>query len=446
MRRLRFRASVLHCEGFALTIAAMNRRPPGPPSRRPSAPRVPKRSREELLAQRPLDPGEPRSIPTLEVRAPTFQPVLYRKRLGQFPERAAPGDLVRLTLSDGAHFGWGLFNPHAEIAVRVLTQRPDPPDTAWWTERLGRAVALRRELLRLDDVTEAYRVVHAEGDGLSGLVVDRYGDVLVVEAFAVGMYQRGEALLDVLAPLCGTQHAVLRTGPLSEEHEGFAADPTGSEGLPNRITVTEFGTKFRVEFAGGHKTGFYCDQRDNRRRFANLCAGKTVLDVCAYTGGFAVQAMRLGNAAEVTGVELDESSVDIAKENARLNQAKVQFVQADAFPYLRDMLRNGRTYDRIVLDPPKLIFSRDDVGEGKRKYFDLNRLALQLVAPGGVLVSCSCSGLLSGDDLFRIVAAAASDIGRTIQVFDKHGAAADHPVAGNCVESEYLKTLWMRVE
>jgi 23S rRNA (cytosine1962-C5)-methyltransferase len=424
----------------------MNRRPERPPSRRPSVPRVPKRSREELLAQRALDVGDSSAIPMIEVRSPTFHPYLFRKRLGQFPERAMPGDLVRLTLSDGGHFGWGLFNPHAEIAVRVLTNHSDPPDTAWWTQRLNLAVALRTELLRLDDVTEAYRVVHAEGDGLSGLVVDRFGEVLVVEAFSVGMYQRAEALLDILNPLCGTQHAVLRTGPLSGEHEGFTAEPTGSEALPNRITVTEFGTRFRIEFAGGHKTGFYCDQRDNRRRFAELCEGRTVLDVCAYTGGFSVQAKRHGNAAEVTGVELDESSVDIAKENARLNQAKVQFVQADAFPYLRDMLRNGRSFDRIVLDPPKLIFSREDIGEGKRKYFDLNRLALQLVSPGGVLLSCSCSGLLSGDDLFRIIAAAASDVGRRIQVFAHQGAAADHPVAGNCAESEYLKTMWVRVE
>jgi len=424
----------------------MKRRPAVPPSRRPSAPRVPKRSREELLAQRPLDVADPAAIPTIEVRAPTFHPYLFRKRLGQFPERAAPGDLVRLTLSDGHHFGWGLFNPHAEIAVRVLTNRPDPPDTPWWAEQLERAVTLRRELLRLDAATDAYRILHAEGDGLSGLVVDRFGDVLVVEAFALGMYQRAEALLDLLSPLCGTQHGVLRTSPLSEMHEGFAADPTGSESLPNRITVTEFGTQFRIDFAGGHKTGFYCDQRDNRRRFAELCRGKSVLDVCAYTGGFAVQAKRLGEAAEVTGVELDEASVAIAKENARLNRAKVQFVQADAFPYLRDMLRNGRTYDRLVLDPPKLIFSRDDIAEGKRKYFDLNRLALQLVAPGGVLLSCSCSGLLGGDELFRLIAAAASDVGRRIQVFARHGAAPDHPVAGNCPESEYLKTVWLRVE
>ncbi|HUQ68111.1 MAG TPA: class I SAM-dependent rRNA methyltransferase [Planctomycetaceae bacterium] len=426
----------------------MNRRPPGPPSRRPSAPRVPKRSREELLAQRPLDLGDPGRIPTVEVRAPTFHPFLYRKRLGQFPERAAPGDVVRLTLTDGSHFGWGLFNPHAEIAVRTLTNAIEPPDAAWWASRLSRAVGLRREILRLDDGSDAYRIIHAEGDSLSGLVVDKLGDVLVVEAFALGMFQRAEALLDILNPLCGTQHAVLRTAPLSDEHEGFTADPTGSEALPNRTTVTEFGTQFRVEFAGGHKTGFYCDQRDNRRRFAALCGGKTVLDVCAYTGGFAVQAKRLGEAAEVTGVELDEATVGIAKENARLNKAKVQFVQGDAFPYLRDMLRNGRTYDRIVLDPPKLIFSRDDadISEGKRKYFDLNRLALQLVSPGGVLLSCSCSGLLSSDELFRILAAAASDVRRKIQVFAHHGAAADHPVAGNCPESEYLKTIWLRVE
>lgn len=413
---------------------------------RKPTPRVPKRPLAELLKQRPLADGSD-SAPDIEVRAPTPHPFLFRKRLGQFPPHAAPGDLVRLRFANGDVFGWGLFNPHAEIAVRMLRSGAEPPDEAWWRSRLKIAVSLRRELLKLDAVTDAYRVVYAEGDGLSGLIVDRFADVLVVEAFALGMYQRAEALLDVLGPLCGTQHGVLRAGPMSDLHEGFTADATGSEQIPAKIVVQEFDTKFRIDFTGGQKTGFYCDQRDNRRRFAEFCAGQSVLDVCSYTGGFAIQAGRLGHAKVITGVELDESAVQLAKENARLNQLRnVQFVQADAFAFVRDMLRNGRKYGAVVLDPPKLIRTRDEESEGRRKYFDLNRLALQVVEPGGLLLTCSCSGLLDVVELTRMVSAAAHDVNRRVQILAKGGAAGDHPISPICPETEYLKTLWLRVE
>jgi 23S rRNA (cytosine1962-C5)-methyltransferase len=289
-------------------------------------------------------------------------------------------------------------------------------------------------------------VIHAEGDGLSGLIVDKFGDVLVVEAFSLGMYQRAEALLDLLSPLCGTVHGVLRCAPLSEEHEGFATDPIGSEDVPPKVTITEFGTRFKIDFTEGHKTGFYCDQRENRQRLAGMVAGKSVLDVCSYTGGFALQAKVLGHAAEVTGVELDEAACELARENARLNKAKIQFVQGDGFPYLRDMHRNGRLYDVLVLDPPKLIRHRDEEEEGKTKYFDFNRLALKLVAPGGLYLTCSCSGLLDAATFTQLVTAAANAEQRRIQIFSRAGAASDHPVGGNCPESEYLKTLWIRVE
>ncbi len=423
----------------------MNRRPP-PPSRRPSSPRVSKRPRAELLEQRPLDVPENGVISVVEVRAPTFHPFLFRRRLGEFPGRAAPGDIVRLESSGREHLGWGLFNPHAEIAVRTLTPQREMPQSAWWQERIASAVALRRDLLKLDAVSDAYRIIHAEGDGLSGLVVDKFGEVLVLEAFSLGMYQRAEALLDLMNPLCGTNHAVLRCAPMSEEHEGFTAEPIGSESVPPKTTIQEFGTQFKIDFAGGHKTGFYCDQRDNRKQLAELSAGKSVLDVCSYTGGFAIQAKVLGNAAEVTAVELDEAACELAKENARINKAKVQFVQGDGFPYLRDMHRNGRKYDVIVLDPPKLIRHRDEIEEAKTKYFDFNRLAIKLVAPGGVFLTCSCSGMLEVGEFTQLVTAAANAEQRRIQIFARSGAAADHPIAGNCPESEYLKTLWVRVE
>ena len=419
------------------------RRPFPRDSAAPPEPRLP--YAPEVLRQRELCPQEEADIPDMEVRAPTPHPFLFRRRLGQYPQHSRPGDVLRLTTSTGQPIGYGLFNPRAEIAVRQLTNGLEMPGEAWWQRKLSNAVDLRRKLLKLDEVTNAYRVVHAEGDGLSGLVVDRFNDVLVVEAFALGMYQRAEAILDLLTPLCGTEHGVLRPGPATEEHEGFTADPVGSDNLPSRTTIQEFGTRFRVDFTAGHKTGFYCDQRDNRRDFAKLVAGKSVLDLCCYTGGFAIQAKVLGKAAEVTAVDVDESAVQLAKDNANLNQVRINFAQSDAFAYLRDMQRNGKQYDAIVLDPPKLIRSREEEDEGKHKYFDLNRLAMTLVKPGGVLLTCSCSGMLDMAEFLRIVSTA-PEYGRRATIFHRTAAAGDHPVSTNCPESDYLKTVWLRME
>jgi 23S rRNA (cytosine1962-C5)-methyltransferase len=259
------------------------------------------------------------------------------------------------------------------------------------------------------------------------------------------MYQRAEAVLDLLTPLCETEHGLLRSAPQSEEHEGFSADAIGSERVPTKVTIQEFGTQFRIDFAGGQKTGFYCDQRENRRRVAQLCGGKRVLDLCSYTGGFAIQAQTLGDSGETTAVELDESAVEMARVNARLNHAKIRFVQADAFAYAKDMLRNGERYDVIILDPPKLIRNREENHPGRRKYFDLNRLAMQLLAPEGLILTCSCSGLLPREEFVRLVCAATPP-DRRAQILEQGGAAADHPIAVGCPESEYLKTLLVRME
>ena len=163
-----------------------------------------------------------------------WHPFLYRKQLGEFDAIARPGDLVELISAAGFTQGFGLFNPRAEMTVRLLRQGVHRPDEAWWHDRLASALELRRGLLQLDSVTDAYRVVHAEADGLPGLIVDRFGDVLVAECFSLGMYQRAEAILSMLEPLCGTRHGVMRAAPASQDHEGFSAEPTGSEGLPPR--------------------------------------------------------------------------------------------------------------------------------------------------------------------------------------------------------------------
>jgi 23S rRNA (cytosine1962-C5)-methyltransferase len=331
------------------------------------------------------------------------------------------------------------------------------PDEDFWQNLLQRAVSLRRGLLRLDDVTNAYRVIHAEADGISGLVVDRYADTLSAEAFSLGMFQRAGRILELLHPLCGTHHVLIRPSPKMLAQEGAAPQSIASPALPTQVVVSEFDTRFRVRFPGGHKTGFFCDQRENRRKLAELCRDRSVLDLCCYTGGFAIQAKRLGQAAEVIGVDLDEEPLQIARENANLNQLRVQFVQADAFAYMRDMLRNGRRFDTVVLDPPKLINSRAQMDEGTRKLFDLNRLAMQLVSPGGLLLSCTCAGLLQESDFVKMLYAASRQAGpplpdgssrhaaREMQILDRTGAAADHPVAPGCPETEYLSAVWMRL-
>lgn len=392
------------------------------------------------------------------LRSVRRHPLLFRKLIGRVDDSARPGDVVAVHTPQGALLGYGLYNPRAEMTVRMLTVGASLPDRAFWRHSLEQAVALRRDLLQLDQVSDACRVVHAEADGLSGLVVDRYGDVLSAEVFSLAMWQRAEALLTLLTEILGTRHTLIQTAPQTHGQEGFLAGPLRSPALPREVVITEFGTKFRVRFEEGHKTGFFCDQRENRRQLASFCRDRSVLDLCSYTGGFAIQAARLGQARDVTGVDLDEQAIALAKENARLNQAKINFVHADVFGYMRDMLANGRQYDVVVLDPPKLIRNRRELEEGTRKHFDLNRLALKLVAPGGLLLTCTCSGLLSEEEFLRLIHQGARQAGetgdtdrsqrtagRTLQILARTGAAADHPVAPDCPETEYLKAVWARV-
>jgi 23S rRNA (cytosine1962-C5)-methyltransferase len=272
------------------------------------------------------------------------------------------------------------------------------------------------------------------------------------------MFQRSQAILARLGKLLNTTHTIVQVPVQSHGQEGFLAEPVRSPGLPDEVVITEFETKFRVRFEEGHKTGFFCDQRDNRRRLAEFCAGRTVLDLCCYTGGFALQAKRLGNAADVTAVDLDEKAIALARDNARLNQRRVNFVHADVFGYMRDMIANGRTFDVVVLDPPKLIRNRRELEEGTRTHLDLNRLAVQLVADGGIFLSCCCSGLLAETEFLRLLQTAARQAGRpagregealpprrSLQILARTGAAPDHPIAADCPETEYLKAVWMRV-
>lgn len=414
--------------------------------------------RAQLITELSPDPTSP--IPIVYVKNRINQPLLYRKRIVQV-QRARPGDLVAVYTEAEELIGYGLYNPRSEIAVRMLWYSDELPNDDAWNQKLQTAVSLRHDVLRADRESDAYRVIHAESDGLSGLVVDKFGDVLSAEAFSLGMYQRAQAILERLAPMCGTKHTIVQTSPAFLSQEGCDPPTITSPDLPSQVTITEHGTRFRVRFEGGHKTGFFCDQRENRKRLAGFCEGKSVLDLCCYTGGFSVQAMKLGNAADATGVDLDEAPLRLAKENANLNQVRARFVQADAFAYMREMLQNKRQYDVVILDPPKLIRTRAEIEEGTKKHFALNRLAMRLVKPGGILLSCSCAGLLPEPEFIQLLVAAARQSGeelprhdptaaprhasRTMQILAKTGASADHPVVSNCLETEYLKAVWMMI-
>jgi len=400
---------------------------------------------DPLMPDRSLEP--PADLPIVAVRAPGYHPFVYRKMVIGPVGKGWPrdGDLVRVVDRENLPLGFGLWNGRSQISLRLLAQGVDAPGLPFWRERIDRALSLRRETLALDEVTNAYRVLHAEGDGLSGLIVDRFDDVLSAEIFSLGMYQRIGPILELIAEKLGTRHLRVSVDERIALAEDFSGKPISSPKLPPRVTIHENGVRYRVVFEGSHKTGFFCDQRENRRELTRFTQGRSVLDVCCYSGGFGISALVKGGAREVIGVDLDEKAIAMAKDNGNLNQVRPSYVHADAFGYMRQMRLNSRSFGVVVLDPPKLIPGRLDIPQGKQKYFDLNFLAMSLVDPGGLLLTCSCSGLLSADEFLHLLRAAARKAGRSVQVLAVTGASSDHPVGLDALEGAYLKAVWLRM-
>ncbi|MFM9078516.1 MAG: class I SAM-dependent rRNA methyltransferase [Opitutaceae bacterium] len=390
-----------------------------------------------------------RPRPWAQLKFFTFQPAIFPRMLGDVSPDARPGDLVHVYDKAGYLTGGGLYNPRAKIPLRVVCHSGSPVDESYFDAALRRAVALRREVFRLDDVTDAYRLMNSDGDGLSGLTIDRYGDTLLCEVYSLGIAQRLPVWLTILHELAGTRFARVHVDHDLGSLEGIKPSlfKETNAAAPRTVKIREHGVRYEVDFAEGHKTGFFCDQRDNRRALARFTRGARVLDLCCYTGGFSLNAKVTGGADEVTSVDLDEAAIAQARRNANLNQARLKFVHADAFAYARQMQTNGEKWDVVVLDPPKFIFTRDEHGnwEGRQKYEDLNLLAISLVKPGGIFVTCSCSGLLSLEDFEGHVIRAAHRQGRRLQFLDRTGPGPDHPVFSNCLESRYLKVIWSRL-
>jgi 23S rRNA (cytosine1962-C5)-methyltransferase len=287
-------------------------------------------------------------------------------------------------------------------------------------------------------VTQAYRLCHGEGDGLTGLIVDRYGPVVVAEIFARGWFLKLAELKASLAALVPGAIVHVAADEAASRLEGFTMPKSEP---PAAVVVAEHGAQFRVDFETGHKTGFFCDQRDNRQEVARLSKGRTMLDLCCYSGGFGIHAA-LAGAKRVTGVDMDEKALETARRNAKLNRVKIDHLHADVFNYLRQLREPPEV---VVLDPPKLARTKADLPKARLSYRDMNGLAMKAMAKGGLLVSCSCSGLVSEEEFVGILRDAARAVGRELRTFKIAGAGPDHPVSSLYPEGRYLKAVYSTV-
>ena len=376
-------------------------------------------------------------------------PWVFSGALGRLEGPVADGGVVEVLSFDGEWLARGYLNRRSQILARLLTWDPgEAIDEAFWERRLERALQARAAL-RLEEMTSAYRLVFAESDGLPGLIVDRYGDFLVLQSLTLGVERWKEVIVRLLAERLRPRGIYERSDVEVRAKEGLAP----AEGVrfgeppPPRLLITEHGHRFYVDVIRGQKTGFYLDQRENRRRAAAYLAGAEVLNAFSYTGAFAVYALKAG-ARFVVNVDTSAEALQGAVENLRRNgfdERRFENIEGDAFQVLRRMRAEGRRVDAVILDPPKFAYAQAHLPRAARGYKDINLQALHLIRPGGLLITFSCSGLVSPDLFQKIVFAAAEDAGRDVQILERLSQAPDHPVRLSFPESEYLKGLICRV-
>ncbi len=349
------------------------------------------------------------------------------------------GDPVRILAKDGNPIGAGLYNGKSQLAIRILTKDSSVVlNRSFLARRIEEAVHLRRETLKLEERTDAYRVVNSEGDGLSGLIVDRYGPVLSVQIKCLGFFRFGSDLAEILLTHFPGSSIVYRRDAQAEKIEGFRVPVSTG---PREVTIMSDGIRTTIDPVKGHKTGSFLDQRDNRLLAAAVAPGRKVLDLFCYEGAFALALAKAG-AASVSAVDLDEHAIERAKKNAKRNNLAVDFRHGDAFVVLRE---NPKA-DFILLDPPRWIESGDDDQTGKRRYLDLNALAMSVLPRGGLLMTSSCSGRLSTDGFLEILRRAALRASRSLRILEVRGASPDHPVRADFPEGRYLAAVLATVE
>ena len=431
-------------------------------NRRPHDSRPEGRRRDDGPSVEP--PPPPTARPVDEPGLPTATVLVKAKRarpfFGRHPwvldtaiERVegtpADGDVVDLATHEGRFIARGIWNASSRLRVRLYAFDSGVPLNApFWRSRIQAAVALRRSL-GLDDRAGAARLINSEGDDLSGLIVDRYGDHLAVQATSLAMAGRIDAICDAL------EEAVNPAGILLRGADRGLSKLEGLH-LPDRVIrgtapdgpvfIREGNLSWGVDLTEGQKTGFYLDQRENRRAAALLARDRRVLDLFCYSGGFAVTCAVTGAARSVLAVDGSAKATALARANADFNgAANVTVETADAFARIDSLAAAGEKFGMVILDPPKFARSRGAIEEALRAYHRINRVAVDLLEPGGILVTCSCSGSVSRDDFLEMLSVVAQRSGRQIAMLECRGAAPDHPVSASCLEGEYLKCVIARV-
>ena len=360
----------------------------------------------------------------------------------------ASGDTIQLCDAQGGFLAWAAYNSQSQIVARVWSwQVSEKIDADFFRRKITNALAARKDL-KLDQHSNGMRLIHGESDGLPGLIVDQYADVLVLQLGSAGVERWRETFADILQELCQPACIYERSDSDGRELEGLPIRNEILRGkLPEELSVTENGIRIAVDVAAGQKTGFYLDQRDNRALIGALAEGRDVLNCFCYTGGFSLYALR-GGAKSVLSIDSSAAALQLAQRNVELNgldASRAEWQDKDVFEALRKLRDQNRKFDLIVLDPPKFAPTAAFAEKAARAYKDINLLGFKLLRPGGILVTFSCSGGIS-DDLFqKIIAGAALDAGVDAQIVHKAHAAADHPVLLSFPEGAYLKGLVLRV-
>ncbi len=371
-------------------------------------------------------------------------PWVFSGAVARVQGEPASGETIGIWSATGEFLAVAAYSPESQIVARAWDWKERAIDGAFFKERIAQAIGQRRALM---GEAGAMRLVHGESDGLPGVVADRYGDTVVLQLSSAGADRWREEIADALLEASGAARIWERSDADVRQLEGLPPVTAALRGErePTRITIDEEGIQFGIDLEHGHKTGFYLDQRDNRQQLKALAAGRDVLDCFCYSGGFALNAVAAA-AGSVTAIDSSADALKLAHSNAERNKfAQPEWIEGDVFQWLRRFRDQARSFDLVVLDPPKFAPTAAHAEKASRAYKDINLLAFKLLRPGGLLMTFSCSGGVSADLFQKIVAGSALDAGADAQIVARLGAASDHPVALNFPEGDYLKGLICRV-
>ena len=372
-------------------------------------------------------------------------PWIYKKHILKVDPSIKPGTVVDVVASDGAFIGTGYYNSHSDISVRILTFGREAIDKAFFRSRIASAFAKRSSLLTK---TNAYRAVFSEADGLTGLIVDVYGNTAVFQVLTLGIERFKEVIVECIDEILKPEYIYERSDSLYRKQEGLSERRGwwGKEGS-GCIEITEGKAVFLVDIVTGHKTGFYLDQRNSRFAIENIAKGKEVLDLFCYTGGFSAHAA-LGGAKSVIGVDIKEDWLVLARRNMELSgvSPKAEFVKADSFGYIKNAHAAGRTFDIIIVDPPSFVKTKHSIASASRGYEELNVTAMRCLRAGGVLATFSCSHNRSNQLFADIIKKSAAKAGKNTSILKRCHQAEDHLIVKAIPETEYLKGYFLKID